>query len=136
MSLTNPRNLWLSEVISKSIYRVERIRVLPKHSAFTAATAVAEVRVGGSSQLPPTRQGGIVRLRDNMADYRSAYQLEGMIAELAGFDSAHILVTAIGEHGDFRAEFIGKVTAVTPSRARTDVDAACRQVKANFRLRL
>ena len=71
-----------------------------------------------------------------MADYKSAYQLEGMIAELAGFDSTHVLVTAVGEHGDFRAAFIGKVAAVTPSRARTEVDAACRQVKANFKLRL
>jgi hypothetical protein len=71
-----------------------------------------------------------------MTDYKSAYQLEGMIAELAGFDSAYVLVTAVGDHGDFRAEFIGKVAAVMSSRARTDVDAACRKVKANFRLRL
>jgi hypothetical protein len=59
-----------------------------------------------------------------------------MIAELADFDSTHVLVTAVGDHGDFRAEFIGKVAAVTPSRARGDIDPACRQVKANFRLRL
>ncbi len=59
-----------------------------------------------------------------------------MIAELAGFDSTHVLVTAVGDHGDFRAEFIGKVAALKPSRARNDVDAACRQVKASFRLRL
>ena len=71
-----------------------------------------------------------------MADYRSAYQLEGMIAELAGFDSTHVLMTAVGDHGDFRAEFIGKVAAVTPSNAGNDVDATCRQVKTNFRLRL
>jgi len=71
-----------------------------------------------------------------MADFKSAYQLEAMIADLAGFDTTHILVMAVGEHGDFRAEFLGRVAAANSSRARSDVDAACRQVKANFRLKI
>lgn len=71
-----------------------------------------------------------------MTDYKSAYQLEQMIAELAGFDGTHVLVTAVGEHGDFRAEFIGKTATVILPRARVDLDAACHQVRANFRLQL
>lgn len=70
-----------------------------------------------------------------MADFKSAYQLEEMIADIAGFDTTHVLVMAVGDRGDFRAEFLGQVAA-NSSRARSDVDAACRQVKASFRLKL
>jgi hypothetical protein len=70
-----------------------------------------------------------------MDEYKSAYQLEEMIADLAGFDHTHVLVMAVGDHGDFRAEFIGRAAAASPSRARS-VDASCRQVKARFKLRL
>jgi len=71
-----------------------------------------------------------------MADYKSAYQLEEMIADLAGFDKSHVLVMAVGDRGDFRAEFLGGIPAVNPSRARSDVDAACQRLKTTFRLRI
>ena len=70
------------------IYRVERIRVLPKRPAFAGAIPAAEREPAGSSQLPPARKRD-ARRRDDMADYKSAYQLEGMIADAWAFMQAH-----------------------------------------------
>ena len=70
-----------------------------------------------------------------MIEHRSAYQLEILISELAGFDATHIQVLPVGAAGDFRVEFVGTVAAVSPSRARRDVESACMQLKAKYRLR-
>ena len=70
-----------------------------------------------------------------MIQYRSAYQLEILISESAGFDATHIQVLPIGATGDFRAEFVGTVAAVSLSRAKRDVEVACAQLKAKYRLR-
>ena len=70
-----------------------------------------------------------------MIEYRSAFQLEAMIAEMAGFDPRNVQVTRVGHSGDFHADFVGKVAAVDTSRARHDIDAACTELRIRFRLR-
>lgn len=69
-----------------------------------------------------------------MAEYKTAYQLERLIAETAGFDPKNIQVTRVGNKGDWCADFVGKVAGVTESRAKHDVEAACNQIRAHFRL--
>ena len=68
-------------------------------------------------------------------EHKSAFQLEQMIAELTGFDAKIIDVTKVGNSGDFSATLIGTVAAVSKSRAQSDVDAACRQLKLKFKLK-
>jgi hypothetical protein len=70
-----------------------------------------------------------------MAEYKTAFHLEAMVAEIAGFDPKNIHVTRVGKSGDFGADFVGTVAAVNTSRAKHDVDVACNSLKARFRLK-
>jgi hypothetical protein len=45
-------------------------------------------------------------------------------------------VLPVGTAGDFRVEFVGTVAAVSLSRAKRDVEAACAQLKSKYRLRV
>ena len=65
----------------------------------------------------------------------TSYQLEEMIAELAGFSATSIDVVKVGNSGDFHATVIGTVAAVSPSRAQSDVEAICRQLRLKFKLK-
>jgi hypothetical protein len=69
-----------------------------------------------------------------MIEYKSAFQLEALIADLAGFDENNVQVTKIGNTGDFRAGFVGTPAAVNVSRAKADVDSACNKLKTKYRL--
>ncbi len=69
-----------------------------------------------------------------MIEYRNAYQLEALIADLAGFDPKNIQVTKVGVSGDFRCDFVGAVGGVSSSRAKADVEAACSRFRAKYRL--
>jgi hypothetical protein len=44
-----------------------------------------------------------------MTEYRNAYQLEALIADMAGFNPNNVQVTRVGVSGDFRCEFVGAV---------------------------
>jgi hypothetical protein len=70
-----------------------------------------------------------------MIQYRSAFELKVLIGELAGFDVKNIQVLPIGTAGDFRVEFMGTVAAISLSRAKRDLDTACAQLKAKYRLK-
>ena len=69
-----------------------------------------------------------------MTEYRNAYQLEAIIADMAGFDPQNIQVTKVGVGGDFRCDFVGTVGGVSSSRAKSDVEAACIRMREKYRL--
>ncbi|MBR1154612.1 hypothetical protein [Bradyrhizobium sp. JYMT SZCCT0428] len=66
---------------------------------------------------------------------KTAFQLQQMIGELAGFDPDNIDVVKLGNEGSFRAVLIGTVGAVSKSRAQADIETACRQLRLKFRLK-
>lgn len=76
-----------------------------------------------------------VNLEVAMADYKTALQLEALIAEKAGFDPKNIQVSRIGHAGDFKAEFVGAAAAVSASRARNDVMRVCDELRKTTRLK-
>lgn len=71
----------------------------------------------------------------HMVEWKTAYQLEILIAELAGFDSRNIQVTPVGSNGDFRVEFVGTAAGVSASRAKVDVKTAITTMRARYRLK-
>ena len=66
---------------------------------------------------------------------KTAQQLEEMIADLTGFNATSIDAIKIGNSGDFSATVLGAVAAVSKSRAQSDVEAACRQLRMKFKLK-
>jgi hypothetical protein len=70
-----------------------------------------------------------------MVEFKTTYQLEAMVAEIAGFDPKNVQVSRAGNKGDWRANFVGTVAAVTASRAQHDVEAACSKLKAQYLLK-
>jgi hypothetical protein len=70
-----------------------------------------------------------------MVEYKTAFQLEEMIADLAGLDTKNIQVTSLGKAGNFYATMIGTVSGVNRFRAQSDIDAACARLKANYKLK-
>ena len=89
---------------------------------------------GQTIVLPPNLEPSIPRAKAAM-EFRTARQLELLIASAAGFDEKHVQVIPVGNAGDFRAEFVGSVAAVSSSRARSDVERACRSIKEKYLLR-
>jgi hypothetical protein len=68
-------------------------------------------------------------------EHKTAFQLEEMIADLTGFNPTAIDVKKLGNAGNFAAAFVGKVAAVSKSRAQADVESACSQLKLRFKLK-
>jgi hypothetical protein len=68
-------------------------------------------------------------------EFKTAFQLEEMIADLAGFNATSIHVSKVGNAGDFRATMVGTVAAVSASRAQSDIDAISAKLRLKFRLR-
>jgi len=66
---------------------------------------------------------------------KTAFQLQQMIGEMAGFHPDNIDVVKLGNDGGFRAVLIGTVGAVSKSRAQSDIENACRQLRLEYRLK-
>jgi hypothetical protein len=69
-------------------------------------------------------------------EYRSAYQLQAMIAELAGVAPSTIDVEKVGNAGDFKASFVGSSAGVNQAKAKMDIDNICRQLRLTFKLQV
>jgi hypothetical protein len=67
-------------------------------------------------------------------EFKSEYQLQTLVAELAGFDPSCIDIERIGNEGDFKATFVGSAGAVGLTRAKADVENVCSQLRLKFRL--
>jgi hypothetical protein len=66
---------------------------------------------------------------------KTAFQLQQMSGEMAGFDPNGIDVVKLGNDGSFRAILIGAVGAVSKSRAQSDIENVCRQLRLKYRLK-
>jgi hypothetical protein len=66
---------------------------------------------------------------------KTAFQLEEMIADLAGFAATAIDVVKVGNNGDFSATLIGTAASVSKSRAQSDIEVVCRQLRLKFKLK-
>jgi hypothetical protein len=67
---------------------------------------------------------------------KTAFQLEKMIADITGLDTTGVHIIKVGNGGDFGATFMkGSSAGVSASRAQSDIDAACRQLKLKFKLK-
>jgi hypothetical protein len=62
--------------MSASIYRLERIRMLPKRSALAVAIPAAEARAGGKFSAFAGSRARREQRQEAMADDKSAYQLD------------------------------------------------------------
>ena len=67
-------------------------------------------------------------------ELKTCRQLEEMIADLAGFDEKNIMVAASGSRGNFTAKFVGSTTAVSKSRAQSDIDNICAELHLRYKL--
>lgn len=67
---------------------------------------------------------------------KTAFQLQQMIAEMAGFHPDNIDVMKLDSDGAFRAVLIGTVAAVSKSKAQSDIENACRQLRLKYRLQV
>ena len=68
-------------------------------------------------------------------EYKTAFQLEQIIADFTGLYVTAIHVTKVGNSGDFNATVVGTVAFVNASRAKSDIEVACRQLKQRFKLK-
>jgi hypothetical protein len=66
---------------------------------------------------------------------KTAFQLQQMIGEMAGFDPDSIDVVKQGDDGGFRAVLIGAVGAFSKSSAQSDIENICRQLRLKYRLK-
>jgi hypothetical protein len=65
---------------------------------------------------------------------KTAFELEKIVAELAGFDQQIIIVSKVGHDGDFTATVTSRTAWLTKATAQSEVDKVCAKLKATHRL--
>lgn len=70
-----------------------------------------------------------------MIEYKTAFQLEQMIADLAGLSTENVQVTRAGTGGDFQATMVGTAGGVSRSRAQSDITRVCATLKLTYKLK-
>jgi hypothetical protein len=65
---------------------------------------------------------------------KTLIELEKIVADFVGFDQKVIIVSRVGEQGDFAATVTDATAWLTKSTAQLEVDKACVKLRAIYRL--
>jgi hypothetical protein len=69
-------------------------------------------------------------------EYRTAFQLEQLIADLAGLGTENVQVTKVGNGGGFKATMVGSAGGVSRSRAQSDITRVSTALNLKYRLKV
>ncbi len=70
-----------------------------------------------------------------MANLKTAFELEQIVADFVGFDRKVIVVSKAGNDGDFNATVTSPTAWLTRAAAQLEVDKACAKLRVTYRLK-
>ena len=67
-------------------------------------------------------------------ELKTLFELEKIVSDFVGFDQKAIVVSRVGQQGDFIAIVTGPTAWLTKAAAQAEVDKACVKLRALYRL--